>query len=821
MATERIVLVFEERGGGRVERTFRRQQAAAVGASTAVNALRAGLLALGAVRIATGLTDFLDTATRIDNRLKLLTPTLGETDRLFKELNGIARETRSGLEPTVDLFTKLTRAGQNLAISQQQLLDLTRGINQSFQIYGNTAEEARGATVQFLQGLARGVLRGQELLSVTEQAPRLATALADGLNEIEALGEGVVITSSQLNQLGEQGLLTADNLTRALLTQLPKLRAEFERTNPTIQSGAIAIGNAAVALTRDLNNATGVTQAIGRGLFFLADNLGTIARILAAGAIVAGLVGIQAAVAALAGLLARNPLTILATGLAVAASAAITFGDQIKLSAKSSATLLDLLAVIATDVGNAFSRAFTFIGNTLNIFEGDLESIDIETFVNNFGRGLDLIQGVFAGGFAAAKTFAINALAEISKVLGDVINSLNAFITRFIPLANLAQQTGDLIGVDLNPLTAFDANDFIPTFEDAGMTAGEAYREAYFAALGEGTGQQFTQNLLGRANERAADREARKLARKNKRTGGGLTRVVSTLGGDGDDDTAERITRIQTLFANLIGQIDEFNEKFPATVEGFAALKIELGEGGFLEGAIDQLGRLTEGFESVAVNGGRIFTDFFDQIGTGFADTIGNAIVQGEDLEESLKSVARNALSQLISSLIQLGIQASANAFLSQSLQAGSTAATVGQLGAIATAAAPAAAGVSLATAGGNAAPASIGIGSVVGIALAAIAGAAALSAFRDGGIVGGRGGPRSDSNLALLSRGEFVVNAASAAQFLPLLEAINGNGQGPAGPVTNNTMNFNMPNVTDDNGFRQSSAQVRRGFQRDLSRLQ
>lgn len=55
----------------------------------------------------------------------------------------------------------------------------------------------------------------------------------------------------------------------------------------------------------------------------------------------------------------------------------------------------------------------------------------------------------------------------------------------------------------------------------------------------------------------------------------------------------------------------------------------------------------------------------------------------------------------------------------------------------------------------------------------------------KDGGIVGmatgglfnGVGGPREDKNLVALSDGEFVVNAASTRKYLPLLEAINGNG--------------------------------------------
>lgn len=43
-----------------------------------------------------------------------------------------------------------------------------------------------------------------------------------------------------------------------------------------------------------------------------------------------------------------------------------------------------------------------------------------------------------------------------------------------------------------------------------------------------------------------------------------------------------------------------------------------------------------------------------------------------------------------------------------------------------------------------------------------------------DGGQVLGAGGPREDNLLHWLSNGEFVVNAASTSQYLPLLEAIN-----------------------------------------------
>jgi len=50
----------------------------------------------------------------------------------------------------------------------------------------------------------------------------------------------------------------------------------------------------------------------------------------------------------------------------------------------------------------------------------------------------------------------------------------------------------------------------------------------------------------------------------------------------------------------------------------------------------------------------------------------------------------------------------------------------------------------------------------------------AIASSFAEGGVVRGPGGPRDDLIPALLSNGEFVVNADAVRRFRPLLEAIN-----------------------------------------------
>jgi hypothetical protein len=93
------------------------------------------------------------------------------------------------------------------------------------------------------------------------------------------------------------------------------------------------------------------------------------------------------------------------------------------------------------------------------------------------------------------------------------------------------------------------------------------------------------------------------------------------------------------------------------------------------------------------------------------------------------------------------------------------------------------------ATFSGPAAPFVIAATAGAGIA-AALAIRNALK-FADGGIVSGPGGPREDRIPAMLSNGEFVVNAAATARHRDLLESINGLGYVPRPTATSSPQGF------------------------------
>lgn len=90
------------------------------------------------------------------------------------------------------------------------------------------------------------------------------------------------------------------------------------------------------------------------------------------------------------------------------------------------------------------------------------------------------------------------------------------------------------------------------------------------------------------------------------------------------------------------------------------------------------------------------------------------------------------------------------------------------------------------------------------------VSGGAGIPGFATGGYVSGPGGPRSDSIPAMLSNGEFVINAQATKQFGPLLDAINSGNMEmmglAAGGLANDTSTISAPaqapaSSVDDSG--------------------
>lgn len=201
-------------------------------------------------------------------RLKLATAGQREYTVAQKELFAIAQRIGVPIQETATLYGKLQQAVRMLGGEQKDALSLTESISQALRISGASATEAQSSLLQFGQALASGVLRGEEFNSVVENSPRLAKALADGLN----------VPIGRLRKLAEEGRLTADVVVNALMSQKDKLAAEYAQLPMTVSQAFTRLSNAFGQWISKLDESTGFTKKLAEALTWLSANLDTVMK---------------------------------------------------------------------------------------------------------------------------------------------------------------------------------------------------------------------------------------------------------------------------------------------------------------------------------------------------------------------------------------------------------------------------------------------------------------------------------------------------------------------------------------------------------------
>lgn len=279
----------------------------------------------------------------------------------------------------------------------------------------------------------------------------------------------------------------------------------------------------------------------------------------------------------------------------------------------------------------------------------------------------------------------------------------------------------------------------------------------------------FLMDLEARIGQRLAPQDAervRSLYRENEALDE-QNRLYERLTGNSADIIRERETLNALYEQGRIG-IEEYNRALYDLRLDEIDDKIRNGSASMAEGFISELARMSEAARNWKASAGTIFGQFFDQFSKGVGDSIGRAIVYSEDLGQSLKEVARGAVSSLISSLVQLGIQILINKAIMLAFGNQSTATAGAQAAALASAWAPAAALASLATLGTNATAA---IGGVALTLASTKAMSAVASGFQEGGYTGNGA---VDEAAGIVHGQEFVVNAPATRKHRSMLEAIN-----------------------------------------------
>ncbi|OQR53020.1 hypothetical protein BI322_03905 [Klebsiella oxytoca] len=234
-----------------------------------------GLLAALSVQ---QVASYADAWTELNNKVANSVRT-GETQAdVMQRIFDVSQATQSSLNGTATLYARLERGTRTYNTSAEDLTRLTTIINQGFAVSGATAQEAENAIIQLSQGIASGVLRGEEFNSVSEQGSRLMVALADSMG----------VSIGQLRAMAAQGQLTTDVVVKGLLSQGDAIGKEFANTTVSIAKGLQVAGNNVTKFFGENSTVKSFAAGFRDSVISVSENLEVLSGALI---IVAGIMG--------------------------------------------------------------------------------------------------------------------------------------------------------------------------------------------------------------------------------------------------------------------------------------------------------------------------------------------------------------------------------------------------------------------------------------------------------------------------------------------------------------------------------------------------
>lgn len=552
--TETITIKIREDGSREVVRRIGDVGNAADKADDQLLSLKGVLATLVTGATLLSLARMADEFTNLQNRLRLVTTDSANLARITKELGQIANSTRSDFTATAELYARMATSSKELGLSQQELLNFTKSLNQAVILSGASAEEAAGGIRQLSQGMASGTLRGDELNSVLENLPAVADIIAKGLG----------VTRGELRKMGQEGQLTAIQIVDAFKKAEEELNTNFATTVPTLGQSFTVLKNNFLLFVGEVNESYGITSKLASVIMTLANNLDTIVPILAgvgvaiAAAFVPGLItAFMTQIKALWALLLANPFVAVAAVVAGLVTTLYAMRDQIKLGIDETTTLGDLmraaweaLGPIIDAVAGTIEQIFINIGIWSDEAFGKMskdakdsgeatESTWLKV-LRAAARTVDAILGLFIGLYDGIK--------RVFSLLGDNISQV---------FSNLGNAKDKLLeGEFRSALDEVAKNEDV--WKDTGSKLGAAMRDGLdtgFAAIQAGGFEAKLDELIGRAQEIGKERAAAQSV-QSPLAGGGNAVIKPPVDEEALKKAAKELERLKGALLNVLSSVN-------------------------------------------------------------------------------------------------------------------------------------------------------------------------------------------------------------------------------------------------------------------------
>ena len=362
-----------------------------------------------------GLVNLSDTMASTTARLNSMNDGLQTTAELNNMIFQSAQRSRGAYQATADMVAKLGTLAGDAFGSSAEVVAFAEQINKQMVLSGASTMGAQAAMLQLTQAMSSGVLRGEELNSILEQAPTIAQAIADYLG----------VTTGEMRELASEGRVTAEVVKAAMFSAVEETNAKFEQMPMTWGQVWTSFQNIALkALQPVLNGVNWMANHIDDALDWVAEHADGVAAVLAGLGAVALVVGAQMAASALmsAASWAVANWPILMVGAAVSM--------LIYMALKAGATFEQVGGVIGGVFGTIYAsvmnkaiiplqRAFAAFVNFIgNVFNDPVTSIKV-LFYDMF---LFVLEGI--GNLAHGIEDLLNKIPGVSLDLTSKIDSL-------------------------------------------------------------------------------------------------------------------------------------------------------------------------------------------------------------------------------------------------------------------------------------------------------------------------------------------------------------------------------------------------------------
>ena len=187
-------------------------------ADNLMNTIKSAVATYATVQTVGVVFDLSDTLTSTTARLSMMNDGVQTTSELINMVYAAAQDARGSFDQMADVVARFGNNARDAFGSSEEVVAFADLIQKQMTIAGASTQEAANAELQLSQALGSGVLRGDELNSIFEQAPNLIQNIADYLD----------VPIGRIREMAADGELSASVVKAAIFSAADDINSKFE-----------------------------------------------------------------------------------------------------------------------------------------------------------------------------------------------------------------------------------------------------------------------------------------------------------------------------------------------------------------------------------------------------------------------------------------------------------------------------------------------------------------------------------------------------------------------------------------------------------------